>query len=331
MNREIDTPKTPPGPNANSEIDLSGIENSTIPLSLQHELDVNSDSEDASESEDTPFEDVPLKSDNEPVDISVEGNDPSDSEASELRINCNPLGETQPTFVNPFGSSDSTRRFVSKTMERMPSKSDPLNSSQQSHFVRYVDQELLTVQRKFIKHLSREGDQSDYPLVHLVSDLQRIVVFIWYSIGRTQAPPVICHDNLLLDRYSGKVEIPVFEHRLQAQPQYIIKIMGDMVDYLDKYDFASLQELRVFLELLAIVDNFVATLFEQKDAMRETEKTRIDSIVNRMRLLVIAKYDNLKDREMGTMKRKQGQLDGFQEYDDLVGEVFEAIQDGLSE
>ncbi|ODV96531.1 hypothetical protein PACTADRAFT_74179 [Pachysolen tannophilus NRRL Y-2460] len=184
-----------------------------------------------------------------------------------------------------------------------------LSLPQQSKIINYIDERLLKVHRKFIKHLSYEEDfdnddngdddksggnspkSKDYSISELMNELSEIVHFIWYSIYQTKEIPNVQQIHSL--------PRSVHPDRIFGQTNYLIKIMGDSVDFIVKYEFNNLAELLVVLTFLKNLDNFISILIDQSEHSRiklinNTEKIRIISIINRTKILILEKFEKLK-------------------------------------
>lgn len=132
---------------------------------------------------------------------------------------------------------------------------DSISLSQQSKFVNYIDEELLKLQRKFVKTQSGE---IRFELTELIVELKQILKLIWRSIS------VSSHNNI----------------------EYFIKILNDLEDYFEFYPkFDS--ESGIF-QCVQYIDVRIALLHDEK-LLQPTQFVRILSIVSRLRMILISK------------------------------------------
>ncbi|RLV94962.1 Uncharacterized protein JA1_001416 [Spathaspora sp. JA1] len=161
-----------------------------------------------------------------------------------------------------------------------------ISHQQQSKFVNYIDDQLLQIQRKFIKSQSEEN--KTYSFVQLIQDLSEVINIIWVSI---------CQKNALF-----------------GQMDYYIKILGDLEDYLEHYhdifdqQFTpynvkiSISKLVAFfkffqkldLQLSVLIDGFTTNSTNQITKASNTELIRLYPIVSRLRILIISKVEDLR-------------------------------------
>lgn len=131
----------------------------------------------------------------------------------------------------------------------------PISLSQQSKFVNYIDEELLKLQRKFVKTQSGE---IRFNLNQLINELDQNLKLIWRSIS------IASHNNI----------------------EYFIKILNDMEDYFEFYpQFTS--DSGIF-KTIQFIDVRIALLHDKK-LLQPTQFVRILSIISRLRMMVISK------------------------------------------
>ncbi|KAI3406142.2 hypothetical protein KGF56_000984 [Candida oxycetoniae] len=105
----------------------------------------------------------------------------------------------------PF--TESYRLFTAKFDSFPPVYTSPITSDQQSKLIRYLDEQLLQIQRKFVKQQAETT--VSYSCPRLIQDLDSVIDLLWVSIAQKQ--------------------------RLFGQEEYYIKILGDLEDYINHY------------------------------------------------------------------------------------------------
>ncbi|CDK24877.1 unnamed protein product [Kuraishia capsulata CBS 1993] len=379
----VPTPPRHPGPD--SEVDIAEVRDKRLPASLELALDLDdADDSDSTSEADVPFEDISEETyateDTQQATVNpvaAEAVAPAGFVSDFYDFNAS----TRNTPVNPF--REPKRLTFTSTLRPYPVSGRRLSLSQQSKLITYIDEQLLAIQRRFIKYLSlREDDDdddmeeddnsdlsdhdsevpsnrtSDYSLSQLCNDLDEVVNVIYYSIFHTKVVPVVTHAQLLggsLNNGSAIVDIPKVDPKLAfGQSDYLIKVMGDLVDYIIKFRISGFDELRSLLEFLAKLDNVISVLIYQSSpldgsmetsessAERSSEKllsdtdiVRMTSLVMRTRLVLVSKYDEMKEkREPGAEKRKldEGHVSRQSEnqnlemdYQEIIGEVYEGF------
>ncbi|KAH3668249.1 hypothetical protein OGAPHI_002003 [Ogataea philodendri] len=346
----MNAPSSPKHPNANEEVTPT---EGDIPRDLADALDLSSDDSDG------PTDDI--LADLPPTASCNCGDNFLDPDAV--------LPRASP--MNPFGqnvglTSSETPRIV-HTKRDQPKR---LTRAQQSRIVTYIDAQLLHIQRLFIKYMSLRNDDDDddnqdmdtadpsplasidapstqtepddilqYSLLKLLSQIDSVVSLLWVSLYGDSHVPVIYHSNLSAKSLPTEVQVTMIDaSQLWGQTEYIIKIMGDLVDYLEKYRFESFKEIHSVVELLAKIDNFVSVIIDQPatSVFSTTEKVRMDSIVQRTKLLMVKKLDafrsvveNSEVDELGKRSLQSGQ-DLVPVYEQFIGEIYEGISDRTS-
>ncbi|KAI5969549.1 hypothetical protein CANMA_001399 [Candida margitis] len=187
-------------------------------------------------------------------------------------------------------------QLFKSSFESYPSTS-PISSDQKSKFINYIDDQLLQIQRKFIKQQST--NEVIYPFGVLIQNLDAIFDIIWISI---------CH-----------------KQRLFGQEEYYIKIMGDLEDYVAHYstttttifeetwqlnsqnepimqvDFTKIVAVCKFLQKLdlqlsLLIDGYAEDNDDQggkTQRLNETQKVRLNMLVQRLRLRIIEGFEKV--------------------------------------
>ncbi|GMF05210.1 unnamed protein product [Ambrosiozyma monospora] len=237
---------------------------------------------------------------------------------------------------------------------------------------------------------TKQLNKEDYfTLEQLISQLDSLLKLIYFSIFKQTTIPRIYHDNIpprltmvkqpLTELNAYKSSPQPHQLQLQLPPQqqqnrsmlgqltsYIIKIMGDLIDYLAKYPIRSLNSWLAVLNLLSDLDNFVCLLIDidlddnmEEDEIGEegggfgdagvslgggavgngigsggkwhivnnTDKIRIESIVNRTKILLSRKFDLFQD---SILKRSSEIKDLLVLFESYLGAVYEGISDRTS-
>lgn len=152
-----------------------------------------------------------------------------------------------------------------------------LTMPQQSKLITFLDGQLLQVHRKFIKNQAENYES--YPLVQLITDLEAIVNVIWCLVN---------HNTELF-----------------GQEEYLIRILGDVEDWIMYYDLPTLSAKNpssldihkcVFLffqsldtRLSFLIDGYQVN--ERHTKLSATEIVRLNPIVNRIRFAIINKVE----------------------------------------
>ncbi|KAG7698121.1 hypothetical protein KL930_001783 [Ogataea haglerorum] len=345
----MNAPSTPRHPEPDQEVELTDRD---IPKDLAEALDLSSASEEAVSSESVEM--VPTATTN------------SFDDFTDLDALIN-----RPSPVNPFGQNRGlTASEPPRLVRRPPQRPRKLSGAQQSRLVAYMDAKLLQIQRMFIKYLSLRNDDdendaddeqteksplaeidaspppqqepddvSKYTLDRLLEQITSAVLLLWVSLYGTEKIPPIYHSNLAGTEPEDELQIDLIDPSTVAgQPAYLIRIMGDLADYLEKYRLDSFQDFQLVLELLAKIDNFASILIDQteKPIFSTTDKVRMDSIVQRTKMLMVAKFEEFQAAvdasetdERGKRSAHSGR-DLLPTYQLLVGEIYEGITDRTS-
>lgn len=131
----------------------------------------------------------------------------------------------------------------------------PLTSGQHSGFVNNTDEQLLKIQRKFVKTQSGETYHS---LLELINGLFAALKVIWLSINPNSTSAL----------------------------EYFIKILNDLEDYISHYDIVP-----ELFELCQFIDVRLSFLMD-KGLFSRTQLIRVTAIVNRLRMMIITKVTN---------------------------------------
>lgn len=117
-----------------------------------------------------------------------------------------------------------------------------------------------------------------------------------------------------------KLPTGVGEHIGKLFFAVILKIMGDIIDYVVKYRFQCHQDWILCLLLLGKIDNFVSILIDYGKVISTTDKVRLSSIVQRTKVALVA----LLERYLYTHPESASGVEALQQ---SVGEVLEGVVD----
>lgn len=172
--------------------------------------------------------------------------------------------------------------------------------SQQSRFITYVDQQLLNIQRNFIRNQSDSA--FSYTLNQLLTDLDPVIALLWHLFQETRT--------------------------LFGQDEYLIKILGDLDDWTAYYTFPNSSDILFYVKLFGFFQNLDTRVCFMIDGTEEngqplkmsaTEVVRLAPIVNRLRVNVISKLD----------VRGGGLAKIAQMFNTEIGQLFEGLLDRI--
>ena len=201
------------------------------------------------------------------------------------------------------------------TLQQFCSTPIVLSDQQISKIINYTDEELLKIQRKYI---NSQKQKTAYDIYDLIGDLVPVVDILWVSITN--------------------------RNRLFGQEDYLIKILGDLEDYIGHYllfkdippisDTASKQVVDFFtffqsldVKLSCLIDGYIATVGERQitQKLSATQYVRLLPIVTRLRILIITKTESVKSKLQDSADGAA--IDMADILDVEVGRLFEGILD----
>lgn len=262
----MDSPPTPLHPAANEEINV--IPEGALPSGTIANLDLNPDLYDD-------------ETDDNNIDRDEKDNkDDKDDMIMKNDTNAYNIGlpyELE-TLTTPF---DKQYELLKAEFDKT-TNNDEIAKYQQSKLINYVDEQLLAIQRKFIK--SQADTTEEYSFIQLINDLSKVFNLVWYSINTK----------------SG----------LFGQQDYLIKLMDDLEDYVahyrlfentDDYATVELQLLEYFtffqeidLRISFLIDGFPMETANKIEKLNNTQIIRLSPIASRLRILIISKLDPLR-------------------------------------
>lgn len=193
-------------------------------------------------------------------------------------------------------------------------KEAQLSASQQSNLVMYLDDSILKVHRKFIK--SQVNEEMTYPINDLIGDLTSTLDVLWLSVNS--------------------------RNKLIFQGEYLIKVLGDMLDFIENYrslidphkqhTFQSLTaDLEKIFQFFQALDARIAFLMDgysiegsllQK--LSGTQVIRVVPIATRLRMAVISKMELVR-HQLVSLPPDQQAISNL--IDIEVSKLFEGILD----
>lgn len=189
--------------------------------------------------------------------------------------------------------------------------SDSITESQQSSFINFMDAQFLQVQRRFIKNQAETSEI--YPFGNLISDVAHLLNVIWYLVSP--------------------------KTNLYGQEEYIIKLFGDLEDWVQFYDFPKVSD-HVFYENLftffqsldtktaILMDGYTGPSGIQK--LSKTQLVRLNPIVSRLRLHVVAKMDTARSELFRLRSLGDKDADSLLNVLDVeIGRMFEGVLERL--
>lgn len=304
----MESPNTPVHPPANQEI--NNLPDGSLPESTLEDLDLNPDLYDDDDDNDTP--NPGAISSNEPQASTVNGAAMQiDEDVEEAEAN-----SEDEAMVVPFTLAfDQAFELAQLDFQANSNKSEPLSLAQQSRLVNYLDDELLAIQRKFIKSLI-EGELP-YLMMTLFKDLSRVLELVWFSINS--------------------------KNKLFGQQNFLIKIMGDLEDYVSKLvvpdtpevsneEEAELMEFFLFLQNLDIrisflFDGYDTTVCATRQKLSMTEVVRLSPNISTLRIIIVDKLEKLKNKLSHSNTNSSRHLLNILDIE--IGKLFEGILDRM--
>lgn len=282
------------------------------------------------------------------------------------------------SIINPFemnNKNGGSSKLLLSSSDSIPilinnNKSiQKLNDLQEQKLIEYIDENLLNIQRGFVKFLSSKEENNEnlkegYQFSQLMLRIDEIIEFIWYTITQIKGIPIIYHLNIFNNEYNNNQLINSFkidENELdkiikmnnkldlnsnlimlkdidknKLYVSFIIKIMGDLIDYIIKYDFNYIINWILILRLTAKIDNFLSILIDYSNyttnhyqLVNNTDKVRISSLVQRTKITLVEIFDHYMT-EINNNNNKNSNL-RFDIIQTVIGEVYEGVIDRVSD
>lgn len=181
--------------------------------------------------------------------------------------------------------TDDMQSIVSTPAISTPSQHySGLSELQQQKFKDYLDNELLSITRRFVKRAA-EAEGSYKTLGPLLQDLNKLIDVVWYSI-------------------SGKDDKDLF-----GQPYYLLRIADELVDFIAGFQHDPRP--RETIQILKKLDNIFARMIDHDGVpkLRQTEAVRLDSIAERTRIVVTKAFEGIHDYDEEASKVYEEVLD----------------------
>ncbi|CCH44071.1 hypothetical protein BN7_3630 [Wickerhamomyces ciferrii] len=267
MSQEADysnAPTSPRHPDADQEV--NGLPEESISQSELDLLDLNPDLEAGN----GPTSEIPNSQSAGRVKLENDANVAAVEELGDR------IEDFQPVIVpSPLNANEQSNDTTPKRR---------LSLSQQSKFINYVDERLLAIQRRFVQALglSELGYKS---INELIADLKQLISFIWFSIDNDS------NTHLTKDQFK---ELPSTNF---GQTDYLIRIAGDLLEYIDKLAFEEDSGVKI-LKLIDEVDQKISRLIDGRipggKGLTGTDIVRIQGIAERARLAIIEAFEKKK-------------------------------------
>ncbi|CAK7916228.1 hypothetical protein CAAN1_22S00804 [[Candida] anglica] len=303
-----ETPETPLHPQPNEE--LTEIPQGDLPASMAANLELNPELYDDDDDNDNNNNNNDNNNDDN-MDIDGGNEEVLDNQSSDSDEDFEDVTIEVPSFTLPF---DKAFELLQSEFNGQLNKVT-ISLSQQSRLINYIDEQLLFIQRKFIR--SHVEDQPEYSMMSLLKDISKIVGLVWYSID---------HKN-----------------KLFGQPDYLIKIMGDLEEYIVRLEIpqsveevtneskAELGELFTILQdldtrLAFLIDGYESELdsgLKRVEKLSTTESVRLAPITSRLRLVVIERLEPLRLKLSQSSTKSSRELLNILEVE--TGKLFEGI------
>ncbi|CCE65817.1 hypothetical protein TPHA_0N00360 [Tetrapisispora phaffii CBS 4417] len=197
---------------------------------------------------------------------------------------------------SPFSSQTNMVSQVNPTSSGIPTRR--LSLSQQSKFITYCDEKLMSIQRKFVQSRGLNYNMSGYEnLESLLKDLKSFTDFIWYSVeGIPNSDYLLKQDLYLFEKEFNmkNASLPVDRARSFGQTSYLLRIADDLLEFTEKFDLTELSldektsTVSKLFKLLFILDKIFARIIDGtipgKVKMTGTDAVRLCGIAERTRM-----------------------------------------------
>ena len=274
-------------------------------------------------------------------------------------------------LLNPFGANNTLSSSDPVPISLGGDRSArQLSDVQQQKVSEYIDERLLAIQRGFVKYLSstEEADLEGLAWEQIAGRIDEVVEFVWYALFHVRGVPIVYHSNVLADECIRAIFDTRFAEiktmldaairpcdQLLVRPaadaplpslvlpaavdnpghvSYLIKITGDLIDYIVKYDFATFTDWIVLLRLAAKLDNVLSILIDYSalptapTVVSTTDKVRLASIVQRTKIAIVELFDRfVRQLDPAQASHHRVAIDHFQGY---AGETYEGLVDRTS-
>lgn len=223
----------------------------------QKSLKAEADDSDSDDDENVIFEDVLDKNSKRKLEL--------DLQYEEIRPNATvgePMIETENGLI--YLKSDSI--FGVNPVE--------FTSDEKSGVINYIETEMLRIQRKIVQSFNDTASNENgyWSLKYLLEDLTKLTDFLWFTIKLSQFKDKKIPDTSNMVFYLG---------------QYLIKLAGDLVDFVGKFKIGQyLENLIIYIKRL---DLMFSKIMNDINGYDSTDRVRISSITERTRILVVTK------------------------------------------
>lgn len=272
-------------------------------------------------------------------------------------------------LINPFGPNNklsSSSPIPISFDEKL--NVQKLSDLQEQKLNDYIDDQLSSIQKGFIKFLSSKSEKHVEGLhfKEIANKLDDLIEFIWYTIFQIKGIPIVYHGNIMVDTpidalfereaEEMKTEIwsiisrptlllikdEVYGFKQLNLPgnidnsvyvSYLIKISNDLIDYIMKYRLIRFRSWMMLLRLLSKLDNALAIIIDYSslkstNIISATEKIRISSIIQRTKIALVKLFDQFI-RYLGLENVKDYRY-AIDAFQTYIGETYEGLVDRTS-
>ncbi|CCE81597.1 Piso0_002258 [Millerozyma farinosa CBS 7064] len=306
----METPKTPLHPGGDEEI--REIPQASLPEGTIADLNLNPGL----------YDDDGDESNSEGEHKKQQADDDNGTESSLITGN-EGIGKEDYYEIEPLTCS--FEEVIDNLTKEVYARADQVREDfQKSRLINYIDEQFLIIQRNYKR--SRSSVTESYSLLTLLSDLSKLIDIIWHSVNT----------------YSG----------LFGQDDCLVRILGDLEDYVypytlfeDSSDLDALkQQLQHYFQFFQRLDTILSLLIDgvpqeangPRLKLYATQVVRINSIMGRLRPLVISKVTSLKNQLSyeSHIYAQKGEKESYRKVNNLsntldveIGKVFEGILD----
>lgn len=316
------TPESPRAQGRSSDADLR-LPQQTIPQELAQALDLSDDEEQDLD------EDMPGAEDQQ-----------MDSETPLYDFDDHTRPPMSP--VNPFGANEAMGASTPSSFTISEAIKPGLNDAQQQRLINYLDNQLMSIQRLYVKHISGNKDAPSWS--HMVHLLDNLLEFIWFGItGVSGGIKGIYHKNVFdypMETPSVKLPSTNLELVLPSNLKnngcisYLITIMGELITFVEKFPLESYSNWLETLRLFAKIDDTLCISIDYGQTLvTTTEKVRINSLVQRTKILIVGIFDEFGlniQRGFDSDQDLKDERDKLAQFQSFVGELYEGLIDRTS-
>ncbi|EGV66455.1 hypothetical protein PSN45_002944 [Yamadazyma tenuis] len=250
----LNAPTTPTHPAANEEIRY--LPEGQLDIDLNPDLDDDDDDDQVMDSNHMDVEGGFIK------DQSIDQTHQL-SQHHDIEPDTQPRGSPKPNLLIDFRGITPTFEESYEATRLHFTAHEEITGPQQSKLINYLDEQLLKIQRVFIKTQSGEINST---IGSIIEPLYTNAKLVWLSISPGS------HGNV----------------------EYFIKILNDLEDYVSFYNL-NIGDRREFFEFLQFLDVKLSYLHDV-GLFSSTGLIRVVSIISRLRIVIIDKFSQSESR-----------------------------------